>query len=265
MKALGRALRVDLRRSVLSVTFLLSVGVLLLWMYLNCVETLNNPARANFNTVTAELYDATSSMGSLSPLLLAVAAITYAWSYCQDLSSGFLGQAAERVGLPAYGTARALTVGISAFLAFQLAMALFTGYLFSQGMPATARQSIVGPYTIISIENGFLPYYLCRATLSGLTCVLAAEFGLMLTAYLPNPHMAFILPLLAYYIVDMLMDTLINMFQLPLKMITPQAILFWQVFESPWLSFVWSAGWMLLLSVLCGRCFCGKVERGQKG
>lgn len=264
MKAMRRALGVELRRSVLSLTFLVGAGVMLLWMYLNCAEKLNDSVMRSFYTVADQLFFATASQGNLSPLILAIAAIPYAWSYCQDRGSGFLDQAAERVGYPMYGSAKALAVGVSAFLAFQAALALFTVYLFCLGIPASSYTSAyTGPYTIIAAEGHFLGYYLCRAMLSGLTCVLAAEFGLMLTAYIPNPYMAFILPLLVHYMLEMLLESLSGFFQLNLVTILPDVILFGQPYVSEVLSFVWSAGMMLLLSILCGRCFCGRIERGH--
>lgn len=56
MRAVGRALGVDLRRALLSPVFLLSVGVMLLWMYLNCAEILNDGMMRSFYTLADYLF-----------------------------------------------------------------------------------------------------------------------------------------------------------------------------------------------------------------
>ena len=265
MRAVGRALGVDLRRALLSPVFLLSVGVMLLWMYLNCAEILNDGMMRSFYTLADYLFFAVADVnGNLTPLLLAIAVIPFSWSYCQDKNCGYLEQAAERVGFPAYARARALAVGIAAFLAMELALALFTGYLACLGiLPAVeGRTSGAGAFTDIAAMGNFPLYYLYRAVLSGLGSVLAAEFGLLVTVWLPNAYMAFILPLLACYVGDILVDIFFELFDLRLRFISPSFLLFGQpAFQSLHASFFWCAGLLLALSLLCGVRFRAGVER----
>ena len=92
--------------------------------------------------------------------------------------------------------------------------------------------------------------------------MLAAEFGLLVTVWLPNAYMAFILPLLACYVGDILVDILFELFDLRLGFISPSSLLFGQpAFQSLHASFFWCAGLLLALSVLCGIRFRAGIER----
>ena len=116
MKALGRALGVDLRRSVLSGAFLLTVVLMLAWMCFNSAHYLFNPIRWGQISAAKMLFNATCTSLGLAPLLFAIATVPYAWSFLQDRESGFENQAMERVGFWAYGFAKILSVALSAFL-----------------------------------------------------------------------------------------------------------------------------------------------------
>ncbi len=59
MKALGRALGVDLRRSVLSGAFLLTVVLMLAWMCFNSAHYLFNPIRWGQISAAKMLFNAT--------------------------------------------------------------------------------------------------------------------------------------------------------------------------------------------------------------
>lgn len=84
MKALGRALRVDLRRSVLSGAFLLTVVLMLAWMCFNSAHYLFNPIRWGQISAAKMLFNATCTSLGLAPLLFAIATVPYAWSFLQD-------------------------------------------------------------------------------------------------------------------------------------------------------------------------------------
>ena len=115
MRALGRALRVDLHRSVCSRPFFVTVALLFTWLVANCGRHLTSQTSRRVLSAAEMLNYTLTGTLSLVELVLAIAAVAYAWSYCHDRSSGFFLQAVERVGLPAYGAARAIAVAVSAF------------------------------------------------------------------------------------------------------------------------------------------------------
>lgn len=105
MRALGRALRVDLHRSVCSRPFFVTVALLFTWLVANCGRHLTSQTSRRVLSAAEMLNYTLTGTLSLVELVLAIAAVAYAWSYCHDRSSGFFLQAVERVGLPAYGAA----------------------------------------------------------------------------------------------------------------------------------------------------------------
>lgn len=70
MKALGRALGVDLRRSVLSGAFLLTVVLMLAWMCFNSAHYLFNPIRWGQISAAKMLFNATCTSLGLHPCFL---------------------------------------------------------------------------------------------------------------------------------------------------------------------------------------------------
>lgn len=215
----------------------------------------------NFYCVADYMSMATVGNGNLSFLILAIAALPYAWSYCQDKESGFLDSVLERVGIQAYSRARVVSVAASAFLAVQFALLLFAGFLLFQQVPATALTADgTGPYTQIAAEGNFLLYYFVRATLTGLTCGLAAEFGLAVTVIITNVHIAFIIPLLGFYAVYIIQMILWELFSFNFEGMWIYSF-FGLPFQNRIISFFWSAEWILLLTVLSGWYFCKKLRK----
>ena len=135
MRALGRALRVDLHRSVCSRPFFVTVALLFTWLVANCGQHLTSQMSRRVLSAAEMLNYTLTGTLSLVELVLAIAAVAYAWSYCHDRSSGFFLQAVERVGLPAYGAARAIAVAVSAFLAAVAALAAFLLLLAALRLP----------------------------------------------------------------------------------------------------------------------------------
>lgn len=84
MRALGRALGVDLRRSLLSGAFFLTVALMLAWMCFNSAHYLFNPAMWSQISAPKMLFNATCTSLGLAPLLFAIATVPYAWSFLQD-------------------------------------------------------------------------------------------------------------------------------------------------------------------------------------
>lgn len=95
-------------------------------------------------------------------LLLVIATISYAWSYCLDKDSGYLEQVVGRVGIRAYSVSKAIATAVSAFLACIIAMAIYTIFLYSyfQGQdPIGALSGVAYLDTAGAGKTGL--YFLC--------------------------------------------------------------------------------------------------------
>ena len=264
MKALGRALRVDLRRSVLSGAFLLTVVLMLAWMCFNSAHYLFNPIRWGQISAAKMLFNATCTSLGLAPLLFAIATVPYAWSFLQDRESGFENQAMERVGFWAYGFAKILSVALSAFLAAAVAIGLFVGALSFLGLPETQNGlEGAGGYLGFAASGHLVGYYLARIVVTGLSCSLASVFGLMMTAMIRNVFVGLLAPLVGYYLY-MVLHTVLSFMTHSLwfsRAFGLNVILFYQTFESPGFSLLWSSVLLLTMTALCAKAFLGRLRK----
>lgn len=261
MKPLTRALKVDLRRSVCSETFLLSIGAVLAWLLLGCLKMLLDPRlRRGYSAEMVLAITTTDNFGFMT-LILAISAISFAWSYCQDKDSGFLEQTVQRVGTLPYSVSRVIATVLSAFLGTVIALGLFTGFLFTQFRGEGGTQNIGWPYMATAAEGkrGLFLFY--RFTLTGLTSAVAAVFGLMTTAYLPNVYLAFLSPLIAYEFYNIIFHIL----RIKIKWLSLGGMMFGCLGENDASSFFIGAAGLLALTALFGFLFCRKLRKEQRG
>ncbi len=259
VKALGRALGVDLRRALLSKRFLLTVVLLLLWQFLNCSGNILSAYWWSQTSIVYALDYAISNQEVLADLLLPLAAIPYAWSFLQDRESGFELQAVERVGIRAYGLAKLLSVGVAAFLAVAVAMSLFLAGLYVMGMETLPWHPLNNnQYYAIASAGHVSLFYLVRITVAGLTGSLAAVFALTVSAFLSNAYVALLAPLLGFYTSQVLHSLLIPR----LSAFRLDFVFFCQpIAGSASFSFLWSAVYLLTLTALCARLFLWRLRK----
>lgn len=264
MRALGRALRVDLCRSVLSRAFALTVALMLAWMCCNSAHYLFDPYMWSQISAPLMLNRATCTPMGLTPLLFAVATVPYTWSFLQDRESGFENQALERVGFWAYGFAKVLSVALSAFLAATVAIGLFLLALSTLGLlESKARLEGAGGYLDLAASGHVVGYYLARITVTGLSCSLASVFGLMMTAMIPNVFVGLLAPLVGYYlytVVHMILCFITHSVWIS-RAFSLDGVLFDQTFESPGFSLLWASVLLLTMTALCAKGFLGRLRK----
>lgn len=275
--SLRRALKVDLHRSVISSSFALTVMILILWLAMNSAQYLTSETFLRFCLPESIVNYATTSASTFSSLVLVIAAIPYAWSYCQDKDSGFLIQAEQRIGLRIYGLSRVFSVAVSAFLAAVLAMGLFTVFVHTQFRGEESRESLANTlaYMTLVAEGNTGLYYLIRFTVTGLTCSMGAVLGLMITAYFPSVYLAYLMPLMAYYFWEIagpwaefgwyhLVRDILCLSEKPnTGWLSAVNVLFWQPLPDDIPAFFLAAGELLALITLFGFLFCRKLRKEQ--
>lgn len=260
MQQLRYTLRVDLRRSILSPCFLLAIVLTLLWLFLNIAEYMVKPSTPDI-FYPAELVNAATvyETRSFANLIMVIAATSYSWSYCQDVNSGFLEQIKSRTGIESYAVSRVVTVAGSAFLSTVAALGIFTVFLFMWLHPEENNIITVGlSYMTVAKENPAL-YFVIRYLITGLTASLSAVFGLMVTGYITNAYMTFMLPLMTYYFLRLVdrflrfMPRWFNIFHM----------MFGEPVDEDIPAFFIAATELLLLTALCGWVFCRKLRKEQ--
>lgn len=256
MRAFGRALRVDLHRAILAKPFFLTIFLVLAWQCLNCFSAIPSTfllAQSNIVYVVS----CGLGLGFCNELLLPIGAVSYAWSFLQDRESGFEPQAVERVGARAYGVAKVVSTGLSAFLAAAVAVVLFIAALYLGGLaefpPYPLDNSL---YYSLAAEYGVLPYYLAHIAVTGLGAAMAGVFALTVSAFVQNAYVALISPLLCYYAYQILLGFIPNS-----RMFSLQNILFNQPLSNARLSLLWAVVFLLTLMALCGRLFLWRIKK----
>lgn len=258
-----RALRVDLKRSILSPAFFLTIGLLFAWLAANSLDYLTQDYFSFLSYSEVLNRATTNSFNGFAHLLLILAGVPYAWSYCRDKESGFLEQAVERTGIRAYGAARVVAVAVTAFVAAAAAIGVFTA-AFSSRFQGEASPGIA--YLTLASQGGLALYLPIRIIITGLTASMAAVFGLLVTVYIPNIYMAFLTPLMSYYFYEIVFLTLwkLKLFTIPRGLHLGQ-VMFAQPLENETVSFFLSAAELFAFTVLFGILFCRKLRKEQEG
>ena len=178
----------------------------------------------------------------------------------QDFADIFFLQAVERVGLPAYGAARAIAVAVSAFLAAVAALAAFLLLLAALRLPEPDLHDLRDGIAYLDLVARGKPmlYFTVRIVIIGLACSFAAEFGLMVTAFFPNAYVAILSPILLYYLQEIL-GKLIHM-EIRWYLVR---VIFGQTYDNEMESFYWAVGYLTVATILCGWAFCRRMRKEQ--
>ena len=257
MRAFGRALRVDLRRAILAKSFFLAILLFLAWQFLNCTGIMPSTFFWSNSSIVYVLAYALTDGAAFAVQLLPIGAVPYAWSFLQDRESGFETQAVERVGARAYGVAKVVSTGLSAFLAAAVAIVLFIAILYLGGMAEFPHHPLDNSlYYSLATEFGVLPYYLAHIVLAGLGAALAAVFALTVSAFVHNAYVALLSPLLVFYAYQILLGFIPNS-----RLFSLDSILFGQPLPNAGLSLLWAVVYLLTLMALCGRLFLWRIKK----
>lgn len=257
MKNALPVLKVELRRSVCSGTFLLQLGLTLLWMYLNCLQNLSSEHGARGMFLMNLLDNALANVLSFSHLLLVLGTVSFSWSYCTDLSCGYGNEVVRRVGARPYGVSKTVAVAVSSFSATGAAILLFTAVALLYGFPWSAPASSYSNAYMSLVANGGLlgglAYLAARCLVIGTSCSFAAVVSLSVSAYIRNIYASMMMPVLLYFVFEILV--IAGRFSL-------MTVIFGQAFPGePLRSLVWALLYLTVLILAFGKLFLYKIEK----
>ena len=194
MRGLGACLRVDLRRAVLSLRFLVAAVGFAILLDLN-LPLDPWPEEAPY------LFSLTYKYGFYS-FFLPCAAIPYAGSYLADLEGGYVKCLARRVPLGVYSLSRCLAVLLSGALAVLIGTGLFVGDLYLR-FPACSgvNLSYSGWDALLGQGRAGL-YFWTKALMTALMGGNFAVLALVLSTVIRNSFVVLAAPLLLYYFLN---------------------------------------------------------------
>lgn len=206
MRSFGKALRIDLFRSVCSPRFLIAVLCYALFLCINL-------PKETWPSNVMYLFRLSCSYGFYVFFFLC-AAIPYAASFLADTENHYLQLLLKQMPPATYSLSRCLAVAVSGFLAVSAAMGLFLLFLWLQYPFQTSDAiSYSGWASLIEDGNPIL-YLLINVWLTGATGGVFAVLALALSTKVKNSFVVLSFPVLLYYVVSVLATTL----KLPLWM-----------------------------------------------
>ncbi len=261
-----RAIRVDLRRAVITPRFILAILLSLSWSLFNGIFDIFLNHSMSATGIPYVINQALTGDFGLGMLILSISAVPYSTSYLTDRDSNFFRYAVNRIGLRVYGLSKIIAVSIAAYLASIISNGLLLAILSLTGAPhviSGEENYLSGCYLDLVYLYGPVVYYSVRFTIAGLSCSMAAIFALMVSTLIPNSYVCLISPLVAYYgytaIISLLSlfcnsSALLNLFVL-------NYIINTQVSQNNWFSFLWAVVYFLTVIILCSRCFLRHLEK----
>ena len=250
---LFRATRVEFKRSIKSVSFILQILLLFAMMCLNNIEVFSGTQKAEglLSTISIGLTNS-----DFSYLLLLLGTISFGWSYCADHNCGFEKEAVTRVGLSRYGVGKHIAAVCSSILAADLSILLFVLFQLARGV---GMDDIISGNEYLGLveSHGIGAYLCCRVIVTGLSCGFAAGLALVVSAYCRNIYLSMLTPLMLYL-------TMLSVFRLqliPIPELNPDTILFGRVYGEPMKAFWWAMGYLSILILLCGVFFVKRIRR----
>lgn len=197
MRSLLSALKVDLHRSLLTYSFLLTVALLFFMQLLEFFP------QYIFQGATLHCWQyelALAHREGIPSMILFLGTICYSWSYCLDKDSGFYVQAARRVGVGAYCASRIVATALSAFLAGVLADGLFTLLLLALRLDSTIPSYMANSSTYMALASSGQTglFLLLRYVHTGMVCATVAVMGLSASTFIKNTYVIIFLPYLVY-------------------------------------------------------------------
>ena len=191
MKSLARCLLVDLKRSIVSTRFLVSVAGFSILLCLNLpIDAW--PEEAPY------LFSLSYKYGFYIFFFLA-AAIPYAQSYLADIDGGYIKSVVQRVPLTAYSFSRCIAVMLSGGFAIVLSTLVFLLFLYLQ-YPASSDVAIsYSGWDALISQGRTAGYYMLKTFFTAMLGGNFALFALNLSTVIKNSFVVLASPVLLYY------------------------------------------------------------------
>lgn len=207
MYSFCRALKVDLRRGLVSSSFLLTVALLFV---VHLCAVLPDYFSQAIPKMSWQKMLVNAHASGLTDTMMFLGAVCYAWSYCQDRDSGFYDQAVRRVGFRVYCLSRVVAVALTAFLAGVLSDILLTLVLRAlPELPPLSSHAAVEQALYLSVAGAHTGLFLLlRYVHTGMVCAMVGATGLAASAFVRNTHVAVFVPYVLYLLADELIALL---------------------------------------------------------
>lgn len=206
MKKTG-ILKAELRRAFTSPGFFLGIIAMTAVLFIAASSELALSSQYPAGTCSvAYFYMCINGANKLSDIMLVVAVLPYAMSFCADKKNNFFRPIIARTSPKSYSTARALTCFIATFCAVALGCLTFilTLRVF---FPLTVPDNVgMATFTGLPWDKHPILELTIYIFIRSLAAAFWGELSLMSTAFVPSVFAALCFPLIAYNVMCILPD-----------------------------------------------------------
>lgn len=253
MNNLLGALRLDLKRAIISPTFLIAVALLVV---LSCISISAEAAIIEGSVMYYMLlfiFD-----GSFCIMTTFIGVIPFGLSFCMDWKNQYIRPSLIRCSSLSYSWSKVISVALSAFASIFLGFAL-SALLFNLRYPLVDAEYFRlgfelydnGPMGGLMLISPWF-YLAARISLHGAACAFWAVFALFVSSFITNVFVTFAAPVIGYYVVIHLPLPIF----LRVNVLTAGRI---AIGSAP-ITFLYSLFFFTTLTVIFGWLFCFRVK-----
>lgn len=168
----------------------------------------------NFKSIDiVNFLDISSNIGFFSELTISLSAIPFAMSFCEDWNSQFIKSLIVRGKIATYSISKVITCIVSSIATIFLGKGLLLIFL-SFKLPIVSEQSanyrsfIDDTFGFLLVNENYIMYFLIQIFFTAIICSIFALIGLIITTYLPNKFLAITAPMIIYFTVLQIANSL---------------------------------------------------------
>lgn len=196
-----KALKVDLKRALLSFSFWLSVVLTFCILFRPLLSNWMAWGFRGVNADAMELLSEPLALSSFTPFSVLFCVLPYSISFCEDYNSGYLRAIVVRIGVTRYSSNRIISAMVSGALALGIPLAVIVLLCMLSSTQSIDQATIdwLSPIWVPLAKNMNGTWmYVVRVLLAMVFGATWAVFGLFVSTVIPNRYVTLIAPFVIY-------------------------------------------------------------------
>lgn len=195
----------DFKRCFMSKWFVLSVIGIAFTYYFSNTKNIHGSLAGMQNVAIIDVFLENIVWGFFSEIIVVLAAIPFAMSFCEDYNNGFIKNLVIREGIKKYSISKAVTCFLGSFIAITLGQVLLM-IILSTFMKIGSEQSSAvmlfktwGSFKELLFQGKYLAYVLIFNMNFALVASIFSLVGLYSTTYIKNKFFAITSPMIVAF------------------------------------------------------------------
>lgn len=248
----------DLRRSFLSIGFILAIIFIIIVFYLGYRDVLSSPQMD-----VLDYFISSKTVGNMGDLIISLSVLPSAMSFVEDLHSNFIRSLIVREGIIKYSLSKIISAILSSTAAVFISLSLFI-ILLSFKIPLVIKgvnnYNFYVEYTAFGqlIDAGhYIIYFFMQILLVAIVCSIFSLVALVVTTYIPNKFLGIAAPIIVFFLLKVSGEAI----KLPLFLQTSLILKGNKLMPSDNIYLIYILGFFLVVNTLLGILFYKGVKR----